>query len=79
MTKPDHNINIHIDRKLYKVGVDQLTGRELRALPEPDISAQYELKLEVPGGTDRVVADDEKVELRNGEHFYSVQRNTNPG
>ena len=79
MNKPDHQITIHIDRKPYKVDAEHLTGRQMRALPNPDISALYELKLDVPGGTDTVVGDDDPVELRNWQHFYSVQRNTNPG
>lgn len=70
---------IHIDRKQYKTDESVLTGRQLRTLPEPDISADYILKLEIPGGTDRDIEDDEKVEIRNGLHFYSIQRNTNPG
>lgn len=43
---PDKNNVIHIDKKVYKVEADALTGAQLRALPEPDIAANYELVLQ---------------------------------
>ncbi|MHB1128858.1 MAG: hypothetical protein ACYC06_02270 [Ilumatobacteraceae bacterium] len=75
---PNSTNVIHIDRKQYKTDASMLTGAQLRTLPEPDISAEFNLWLEVPGGTDRII-DDEDVEICNGLHFYSIQRNTNPG
>lgn len=71
--------SIHIDKKLYKVDGPALTGAQLRALPSPPISAEYDLLLEVPGGEDRLITDGETVELKNGMHFFSAPRNITPG
>ena len=71
--------SIHVDKKLYKVEVPAMTGAQLRALPNPPISGEYDLLLEVPGGEDELIADDEVVALRNGMHFFSAPRNITPG
>ena len=76
---PKNDNVIHIDKKQYKVQEDTLTGAALRALPEPDIASNYELVLQVPGGDDRQIADDEVVELHNGMHFFSVPKNLDAG
>lgn len=76
---PKNDNVIHIDKKMYKVQEDQLTGAALRALPDPDIASNYELVLQVPGGDDRQIADDELVTLKNGMHFFSVPKNLDAG
>lgn len=78
--KPEHKTySIHIDNKLYKREEDALTGAQLRELPDPDISAEFDLFLVVPGGLDKLVGDDELVPLREGQHFVSVPRDVTPG
>lgn len=77
--KPEKDIVIHIDKKQYKVSESELTGSALRQLPEPDISQEYELELEVPGGDDQPIADDQVVPLKNGMHFFSAPRNITAG
>jgi hypothetical protein len=77
--KKPHEIVIHIDRNQFKVEKPTLTGEQLRQLPSPPIGADYDLFREVPGGEDKLIADQENVELENGMHFFSVQRNINPG
>lgn len=72
-------LSIHIDRKLYKTSSESLTGAELRALPEPDVGAQLDLYLEVPGGDDRLIGAADAVELENGMHFFSAPSTINPG
>jgi hypothetical protein len=76
---PSTNVVIHIDRKQYKVTVDRISETDLRKLPEPDIGEQFDLWLEQPGQQDRKLNPGEVVLLRNGMHFTSVQRATNPG
>ena len=49
------------------------------AADEPDISEDYDLWVEQPGQDDRKLEPGEIVALRNGMHFASVQRATNPG
>lgn len=77
--KPDKQVVIHIDRKQYKVPEGEMTGAELRALPEPDIGPEFDLWLEVPGGEDERVEDNESVKLKNGMHFFTAPSVINPG
>ncbi len=70
---------IHIDKKKYDAPEPVMTGSELRQLADPDIGGNRTLWREVPGGEDDPVEDDEKVELRNGMHFYSAPKTINPG
>jgi hypothetical protein len=78
--KPEHKTySIHIDNVLFKVEEDSLTGAELRKLPDPDISGEFDLFFVVPGGIDLLVGDDEVVQLREGQHFMSVPRDVTPG
>lgn len=75
-----HDIVIHIDRQQYKVEVEQLTGQEIRGLPEPDIASDRDLYLELAGrDPDVLVADDQVVQLKNGMHFFTAPREINPG
>lgn len=70
---------IHIDKKEYR-SPNPTTGAALYVLSGIN-PANYDLYQEVPGhGDDQLVPNDEaKIKLRNGEHFYSVQKNINPG
>jgi hypothetical protein len=74
-----NEIVIHIDRKMHKVDQATMTGVELRRLSDPSIGADYDLFLEVPGGEDKLVGDEEMIELKDGMHFFSVQRHITPG
>jgi len=76
---PKSDTVIHIDKKQYKVEEEALSGAQLRALPATDIASNYELVLQVPGGDDRQIADDELVPLKNGMHFFSVPKNLDAG
>lgn len=77
--KPEQEITVHIDRKPFKVEAKKLTGTQLRALPTPPIGTDYDLYLEVPGGEDELIPDDQEVKLKEGMHFFSTQRHITPG
>lgn len=79
MTNQGSTWSIHIDKKLYKVSDAALTGAQLRSLPTPPISAEYDVLLEVPGEDDEILFDDRVVLLENGMHFFSAPRNITPG
>ena len=70
---------IHIDKKERR-SPNPTTGAALYTLAgiNPD---SYEMYQEVPGhGDDKLVLNDgTELKLKNGEHFYSVQKNINPG
>lgn len=70
---------IHIDKDEYR-SPNPTTGAALYILGSIDVS-KYDLYQEVPGHGDDVLVsnDDTAIELRNGEHFYSVQKDLNPG
>jgi hypothetical protein len=77
--KKPHEITIHIDGKEFKVEQDVMTGAELRRVPTPPIGPERDLFFEGHGGEDKLIEDEERVELKNGMHFFSVERNINPG
>lgn len=75
---PDVSV-IKIDRKEYKVPQSSLTGVQLRQLPEPDIGADRDLFEVVPGGSDRKIANDQDVKMRDGLRFFTAPAQINPG
>lgn len=75
-----HNlVVIHIDKKKYE-SADPTTGEALYELGNID-AKEYDLFREIPGPEDDVLikADTSPVDLKNGVHFYSVQKSLNPG
>jgi Multiubiquitin len=76
--KPDKGFVIHIDRKQFKVDRSPLTGAEIRQLA--GLTPDVDLYLEERGDDDdRLIADDDSVDLRNGLHFFSTPRHITPG
>jgi hypothetical protein len=76
--KPDKAFVIHIDREQYKIDHSPATGAELRLLA--GLGTDVDLYLEEHGDDeDRLIADDDPVELKNGQHFFSTPRNITPG
>jgi hypothetical protein len=75
--KVEHEI--FVDKKKFEVKAGSLTGAEIRHLPQPPIGEERNLYLEVPGGEDELIKDDQRVELKNGMHFFSVPKHINPG
>ena len=83
--KPDKptghdKVTIHIDQAVYKVDRTTLTAEELRTLPDPDLGGDRDLFREVPGqAEDDLVQAGEKVELKNGMHFFTAPAAITPG
>ena len=73
------SFDIKIDRTEYTVHQRILTGAQLRQLPHPPIGPDRDLFEVVPGGSDRKIADDEKVEMRDGLRFFTAPAQINPG
>ena len=74
-----HIFRIRIDRAEYEVHQKYLTGLQLRNLTTPPIGADRDLFEVVVGGSDRKIADHEKVEMRDGLRFFSAPAQINPG
>ena len=79
MTEHDKTISIIIDKKEYKAPERVMTGSQLRQLAVPPIGPDYDLLEIVPGGDDRLITDDEEVQLKSGDRFFSAPHNINPG
>ena len=76
--KPEQ-FQIQIDRVHYTVSKPQMTGAELRAVPQPPIGADRDLFEVVPGHPDRKLGDADVVEIRNGKRFFTAPATINPG
>ena len=77
-------LTIRIDRKEYRVPPElldrgRLTGQQIRRLADPNIGPERDLFEVVPGGSDRKIADDEWVVIRNHLRFFSAPAVINPG
>ena len=71
--------HIQIDRVHFTVTQPQLTGLQLRQIPTPPIGPDRDLFEVVPGGTDRKIADNDTVQIRDGERFFTAPAQINPG
>lgn len=78
-TQGPHQFQIQIDRAHFTVTQTQLTGAELRALPNPPIGTDRDLFEVIPGNPDKKIADAESVQIRNGERFFTAPAHINPG
>lgn len=74
-----HPITIHIDDKEYKVSSASMTGAQLRDVPKPPVPADRDLWLEVPGGQDSLIKQDQTYQIKNGMHFFTAPTNISPG
>jgi hypothetical protein len=73
-------VTIHIDKEVFHVAQESMTGAELRQLPTPPIGTDRDLFLIVPGPADDVrVANDQRIELKNGMHFFTAPSTISPG
>jgi Multiubiquitin len=72
-------ITIQIDRVHHEVDVAEMTGEQLRQLPQPPIGPDRDLFEVVPGHPDRKIEDNMEVELRNGTRFFTAPAHINPG
>lgn len=75
-----HRIEIVIDEVTYLVDDRELTGAELRAVPNPDVPANRDLFLETPGPRDDVLIEPAKTyRVHRGSRFYTAPSTINPG
>jgi hypothetical protein len=74
-----HEFHIQIDRVHYSVTQSHMTGLELRHVPPTPIGPDRDLFEVIPGGTDRKIADNEVVEIRDGKRFFTAPAQINPG
>lgn len=71
-------VKIHIDSELRE-SPNPTSGAALYVLG-PVNPAEYDLYKKIPGKDDELIENDNKeISLKNGDHFYSAQKNLNPG
>jgi hypothetical protein len=74
----DKPAEIFIDKKKHE-SPEHTNGHALYTLGAVDATA-YDLYLEVHKGDDELVADTTtSLTVKNGEHFFTVQKKLNPG
>lgn len=73
----ESTINIFIDKHKVEVTDSSLTGAELKSLG--NVTAGYQLWLEVPGGKDIEISDNASVEIKHGMRFFSTKPTIDPG
>jgi hypothetical protein len=72
-------IPILIDGTQYLAPRREMTGAQIRVLPSPPISEDRDLWLDVRGGLDKLIGDNEEVILRPEMCFFTVPKVINPG
>lgn len=70
---------IYIDGTKYHPQGHRLTGAQMRLVPSPPVGDDRDLWLDVIDELDKLVEDDEVVELENNMRFFTVPRVINPG
>ena len=72
-------VPILIDGNRYVAPHRTMTGVQLRALTAPPVGEDRDLWLDVDGDLDRIVGDNEPVELHPQMRFFTVPKVINPG
>lgn len=73
------SFQIQIDRVHYTVHAEEMTGAELRHVPDPPIPASRDLYEVRPGEQDLLIGDDDMVRIRDGLRFFTAPHHINPG
>lgn len=77
-TKPK-SFTIRIDRVEYPWAKEEITGAQLRQLPEDSIPPDRDIYQVVPGDSDRLIKNDDTVVVHDGLRFFTAPSTINPG
>lgn len=69
-TQHPTQFEIFVDDVRLVVHQPSMTGAQIKAAASKD--ASYQLFEEVRGGKDIQIGDNQAVQIKNGEHFYTV-------
>lgn len=72
-------VPIYIDGTKYHPEGGKLTGAQLRLVPSPPVGTDRDLWLDIVDELDKLIEDDEVVELESNMRFFTVPRVINPG
>ena len=70
---------IRIDRAKYAVTKRHMTGAELRYLPTPALSDDLDLWKQEPGDDDRLIGNDDVLEIGPWLRLFTVPKMINGG
>jgi Multiubiquitin len=74
-----HEFHIQIDRAHFSVSEEELTGAQLRQLPQPAVGGDRDLYEIRPGNPDLLITDPEEVKMHDGLRFFTAPKQINPG
>ena len=72
-------ISVSIDGMTCFAPRRQMSGAELRALPDQPVAGDRDLWQEVDGGLDQMIQPTDEVDLEPQMRFFTVPRVINPG
>ncbi len=76
---PKHGFQIQIDREHFTVHQEDMTGAQIRQVPNPPIGPDRDLFEVGPAHSDVKIEDAQVVEIRNGLRFFTAPSHINPG
>jgi hypothetical protein len=78
-TTPKSGLQIQIDREHFTVHQEDMTGAQIRQLPNPPVGPDRDLFEVGPAHSDVKIEDAQVVEIRNGLRFFTAPSHINPG
>ncbi len=78
-TAPKSGFQIQIDREHFTVHQEDITGAQIRQLPNPPVGPDRDLFEVGPAHSDVKIEDAQVVEIRNGLRFFTAPSHINPG
>lgn len=75
----EEKCRIEINRGRHVVPKRVYTGQQIRNLPSPPITDEYDLWRVVPGADDRLIRADELVKITDGLRFFTTPQYINAG
>lgn len=72
--RDEKSVTIALNATPYRVPAGTIAAHELRALPFPPISVEYDLWLEGPGGEDTFLRDDDEIQVHEGTRVFAAPR-----
>jgi hypothetical protein len=76
---PKEGFQIQIDRDHFTVHQEDMTGAEIRRVPNPAIGPDRDLFEVGPAHSDIKIEDNATVEIRDGLRFFTAPSHINPG
>lgn len=77
---PKEELEITIDRRVFRIRNRPLSSAELRQIPTPPVNPDFDLFQEVSGpAADVLVGPDQVVDFESGTSFFTAPRSITAG